>query len=96
MTHVSHHEADQLTTGYVCSACWGVLTSYLVEGGCIIKCSECGENTTGFVSRKYTERRILESQWQYFEARSTLREAIPWMFPHMKQTPQEILIELGY
>ena len=97
MTPVSHHEADQLTTGYVCAACWGTLASYLADDGCVIKCADCGEDTPGFVSRQFTERRISENLNQYFMAQTALREAVPWMFPHTAgKTSEQLLHELGY
>jgi hypothetical protein len=102
MVRASYYEAHNVRRDYVCSACWGEL-DYRQDNkynprDVAVFCSDCKDETPGFVSRKFVERRITESQNQYFIARDALREAIPWMFPHTKieATPQAILSALGY
>jgi len=42
---------------YVCSRCWGDLTMKEQDGGAVVECVNCQEETYGYVTRHWTERR---------------------------------------
>ena len=75
-------KADEFAAEHVCSACWGLLIKIRPvreERRYIVRCEECGEQTRGYVTRKYAQRRAEASYQEMRAAKDALRDAIPWM-----------------
>ncbi len=90
-------KADEFAQAHVCSACWGLLIKVrpvLTERRWILQCETCGENTKGFVTRRYAQQRAEISRAELLEAKMALRSAIPWL--KSNKTEAAILAELGY
>jgi len=96
---LSRIELDETLRDYVCSTCWGALTFVHRENDVPGKpwyaiCPECKERTAGYTSKKFTERKRVENEQEYFEAVHNLREVLG-----LKPEPQSIeknLSDLGF
>lgn len=87
-------EADRLVKHYACSGCWSHLVKFSVNGARLwaVKCINCGNQTRGYVSKKWVERRLSESHAELQEAKIALRDVLP--LP--KRTESEVLGRLGF
>lgn len=89
-------KADEFVREHVCSACWGLLIKIRPvreEKRWVVRCEECGEQTRGYVTRAYAQRRAEASYIEAQAARAALRSAVPWM--QNKKTLAQLLKELG-
>ncbi len=92
-------KAQDFTRKYVCSVCWGNLTREWVEGKHGVDAVYCGNpgcSGTGFVTRKYAERRRDQSNSDYIEARHNLGKALNLPNPLAEKTADELIKELGF
>jgi hypothetical protein len=87
-------ELDETLRDYVCSTCWGTLTFIHVDGQWYAICPECKENTTGYTSKKFTERKKLENEQEYLEAAHNLRDVLG-LKPE-PQSKEKNLSDLGF
>lgn len=85
---------DETLRNYVCSGCWGNLTFKLVGEQWYALCVECGEETPGYTSKHYAERRREESEYELIEARRNLAEVLG-LQPE-RQTVAKNLSDLGF
>lgn len=95
---VSRDTAERFTRRYVCGKCWNDLQTYQIKGDLVhlhVTCELCGDGS-GFVSRRYAERRQQESLTEYVEAKALLTPAVPWMRQAARKTEKEILSSLGF
>jgi hypothetical protein len=94
----SPFDADEFIVSHRCASCWSRLERKTEQGEegkqYTPVCEVCGEQTRGYVTAKYTERRIQSNQAEASEARHALREALPWMKINMKES--QILESLGF
>lgn len=89
-------KADEFARLHVCSACWGLLIKVrpvLTERKWVMQCESCGEQTRGYVTRRYAQMRAEASRAELAEAKHALRDAIPWL--KSKKTAAEIFADLG-
>ncbi len=91
---LSRIQLDETLREYVCSTCWGVLTFKWHEGKWYAICPECQEETTGYTSKRYAEKRRDESVQEAIEAERNLREILN--LHREKRTAEENLHDLGY
>jgi DNA-directed RNA polymerase subunit RPC12/RpoP len=91
---VTFLEAQNLQADYVCSRCWGHLVTRFVNGGAVVTCAVCGENTPGFVTKQYAERRKQESAAEKAEAQHVLKDIIP--SSSSGKSKDDLLKELGF
>ncbi|RPI95538.1 MAG: hypothetical protein EHM40_02990 [Chloroflexi bacterium] len=90
---LSRDELDDILRDYVCSTCWGSLSFHYIEGRWYAVCPGCGEETKGYTSKAFAERRREESTSELFEAERNLREI---MGLHEKQTVEKNLKDIGF
>jgi len=92
------HDCHTFNGLHVCSSCWGILVLSMrkEEDKKIYTsvCELCGENTKGYVTKKWVSRRIEQNRGEAIEAKHALRDAIPWM--RTKTTESQIMKELGF
>lgn len=92
---VARHELDELLRDYVCSTCWGPLTFAWQPGKkWFAICNRCREDTTGYTSKRYAEKRVEESVQEAIEAEHNLREIFGLNQP--KRSTGENLRDLGF
>ena len=86
-----------LIRDYVCSDCWGHLVEFIdpKTRESHIRCTTEGCECSGYVSKRFVERRQAESAAERIAAREALRDAVPWLKAPKKST-QQLLNELGY
>lgn len=91
-------QAAQTLRDYVCSSCWGHLLAYHAPGRLYwVLCHYCGpDSTRGYTSKATVEIRRAESRAEYLEAAEILRDLIPGLEPEEKQTPEQIIKDLGF
>jgi hypothetical protein len=94
---MSSVEAQRTMQRYCCSACWSHLNTYNRPGkGLYVLCPDCKDNTPGYVSKSWVERRKNESHAEAYEAKRNLKEALPELNPHAKKQAADILAEIGF
>lgn len=76
-------DADEFIFSHRCASCWNRLERKTEQVGgkkiYIPICQLCREQTRGYVTEKYVERRIQLNLVEASEARHALRDALPWM-----------------
>jgi hypothetical protein len=95
LTEMNFLQAQETTSNYVCSNCYGSL--YCVQTGndrVIVKCHACGNDTKGYIRKSYAKRRQQESGEELMEAKYVLRQVIP--SPHQGKSEEQLLKELGF
>ena len=95
-TFTDPFKADEFAQKHVCSACWGVLIKVRpvpAERRWVMQCESCGEQTRGYVTRRYAQLRAEASRAELAEAKHALRDAIPWL--KSTKSAAEIFAELG-
>jgi len=91
---VTYQMAQNTVAHFVCSNCWGHLVEHLTDTGVMFLCGSCGEETKGYVSKRYVERRQQESQAERLDARQVLKAIIK---PAISgQSEMQNLKELGF
>lgn len=87
--------ARKTVRDYVCSNCWGQLTLHYDCENFTVECGKCGEETRGYVTRYYADRRREASQFEKREAERLLRRLN--IIPSPPKLPEgEILKSLGF
>jgi DNA-directed RNA polymerase subunit RPC12/RpoP len=81
---------------YACSACWGELELIPVETGYKVLCRKCGEETKGYVTQNYVNRRRAESAFEEVNATHMLMRAGVLENPHAGKSTEQLLKELGF
>lgn len=85
---------------YCCSNCWGHLLKTPAlddERKWWVFCPNCGlENTAGYVTKKFAERRRSESVADQMDARQMLQDLGIVKDPHAGKTAAQLLAELGF
>ena len=87
-------QLDETIRDYVCSTCWGSLTFRYVEGKWYALCIEHKEETTGYASKKFAERKRDQSAGELIEAERNLRDVLG--LRPQKQTIKKNLSDLGF
>jgi len=73
---MDQHRAETVERDCLCSGCWGRVNADFAPGRLwFVRCINCGENTPGYVSKAYVERREQENK---FEAREIKRAFSDW------------------
>ena len=96
MEPMSNAEAQRTKSKYCCSACWSHLNIYNKRGKLFVLCPDCQENTPGYVSKHWVERRKSESHAEVMDARHNLKQALPFLNEHAKRDAADILAEIGF
>jgi hypothetical protein len=94
ITPVTYQMAQNTVADFVCSACWGHLVEHPTDNGVMVLCGACGEETKGYVSKRYVERRRNESQVERLDAKSVLKNVIK--SPLSGKSTDQLLQDLGY
>lgn len=84
---------------YACSNCWGELEMIPDEAQpdlYQVKCKKCGDETKGYVTQHYVERRRSESQFEEVNATHMLMKAGVLDNPLAGKTTEQLLKELGF
>ena len=84
---------------YVCSNCWGHLDKMPApeERAWFVYCPNCGiENTTGYVTKYFAERRRADSAGDLADTRHMLQKIGVIKNPHAGKTVKQLLEELGF
>src|SRR5690349_21448428 len=79
---------------YACSACWGELEAIPAEAGYKVLCRSCGEETKGYVTQNYVNRRRSESAFEEVNATHMLMKAGVLENPHAGKSVEQLLKEL--
>lgn len=93
---IPRHELDDTLRDYVCSICWGVLDFHQDRETrqWYALCRRHKEETVGYTSRKFAERKREESVGELVEAERNLRDLMG--LRKKKQTAEEAIQELGF
>jgi DNA-directed RNA polymerase subunit RPC12/RpoP len=87
--------AQEIVRNYVCSACYGHLISFIEpERQTRVECHRCGEDTPGFVTKKYTERRRSDSIAEKWEVDAMLKNI--GVVQKTSRTVDQLFKELGF
>jgi len=92
-------QAGTAIESQLCSNCWGELTEQFVEANVReVHCITEGCPCTGFVSRRYVERRMQEQINEMYEARHALADLIKEITSAGKPDPshKDYLKMLGF
>jgi len=82
---------------YVCSNCWGHLLMFQsIEGQWRVECHRCRENTRGYVTKYYAQKRLGDSLGELIDIRPMLQDLGIVQNPHKDKTVEELLTELGF
>jgi hypothetical protein len=83
---------------YLCSICWSHLILFPVTGSrlLLVKCSNCLDETRGFVTKYYAESRRLEDAADYLEVREMLRGMGIITSEHSGKSAEQLIRELGF
>ncbi len=90
--------ADKTIRDYVCSICWGHLIKLPAEGRKgRVECARHGEETPGYVTKFYANKRLAESRVEKLDVRENLRglHILP-PSPVEKETVEELMKDLGF
>lgn len=92
---MTFEEARKLKDKYRCSSCWSVLDIFPADNGAFtVRCMGCGDNSKGFVTQRFVEKRKEANAFEAMNAKYVLSQAVPWM--KSKDTEEEILRKLGF
>ena len=81
---------------YVCSNCWGHLVAIPAEGRkWRVECAKCGNETKGYVTKFYAQRRQSESIGDKLDVQINLRGILP-PTEIEEETVEELLKGLGF
>ena len=86
--------AELTIRDYVCSTCWGHLVKFPEHGGYRVECPNC-EETKGYVTKFYANKRLSESVGDRLDVQVNLRD-VPGMNPHRNKSVEQLLDELGF
>lgn len=88
--------ARKTVKNYVCSNCWGELTLFPApDRQLVVLCATCKDETKGYVTRHYADRRRDASVYDASDAMKLLRKvgALPQL---PRRTKEQNLRELGF
>lgn len=93
-------EAQDVVNNYLCADCWGELVEFIRQRPdrttySVVHCVTPDCPCSGFVSRKWVERREAESASEALTVRRNLQQAGVLPRPP-KKAPAQILTELGF
>lgn len=89
-------EACDFQGNHNCASCWDALINVPDgEGGYVCLCIRCEENTRGYVTRKYVERRIKYNEDEARLARQALRPYVKFL-QITKRTESKNITDLGF
>lgn len=91
---LTRDQLDETLRDYVCSTCWGALTFKYVDGQWYAICIEHKEETPGYTSKKFAERKRVESEGELIEAAHNL-QAVLGLKPE-RQSREKNLKEIGF
>lgn len=95
MTHLAgDYLSQKLVRDYVCSTCWGHLLRFPEGEMYRVECHNHKEETPGFVTKKYAERRRGESRVDVLEVKDMMRNV--GALPANNKTASELLAEMGF
>jgi hypothetical protein len=87
--------AQIIVAKYACSNCWSHLVSYpFAADRTRVLCGRCGQETRGYVSKYYVEKRLQNSLGEKIDAAYALRDVIPSV--HKGKPENQLLNELGF
>jgi DNA-directed RNA polymerase subunit RPC12/RpoP len=82
---------------YVCSNCWGELEMAPIQGDKFeVTCKKCGDETKGYVTQYYVNRRRGESEHEEVNVRHLLQKLDIIPNPHKGKSTEQLLKELGF
>ena len=82
---------------YACSNCWGELEMQPAENGQYrVVCKACQNETKGYVTQYFVNRRRAESEFEELDATHLLRKIGVLDNPHAGKSTQQLLEELGF
>lgn len=87
--------ASRTARWYVCSRCWGDLQERSAVDGVYVECVNCGEETFGYVTRHWIERKRMEDKFEALEVTRMLQRIGVLAKPKRKTVSQN-LKELGF
>jgi DNA-directed RNA polymerase subunit RPC12/RpoP len=96
MELVPEAHGRRLVKWYRCSNCWRALVAHSRDGGTEVLCGNCGEETNGYVTAKYVDRRRAQS---VSDAHDVTRMLIKFGYlpdPLAGKTQEQKLKELGF
>lgn len=90
--------AQKIHKYYLCSRCWNPLNSPIPtdDGGFLVLCVNCGEETRGYISQRRAESLKGESISQEREVLRMLRKSGYIPDPLAGKTKKELVTELGF
>lgn len=92
----SHSAVCDFQQDHLCADCWDTLLNYPDhQGGYFALCCRCGENTRGYVSKKYIQRRMERGTELARIAKDAMKDFIPWLRPQKKKE-EASLKDLGF
>jgi len=91
----SQFDACDFQQSHVCATCWRPLVNRPDGEGWICQCTECKEETRGYVTRKYVDKRIEQSVAFARAARVALAPYVPFL-QQEKRTEAQNISELGF
>jgi hypothetical protein len=93
---MTDRQARHTVKACVCAACWSHLVMHPAPGGMLVLCALCKEQTTGYVSKNYTERRkqIAAGEVLIMKHNTQLLDACPWVNPQRGRAASQIMTEL--
>ena len=95
MQDFEYAAAQKMTMNYVCAHCWGELKiTPAPDGKFYVVCRHCNDETPGYVTRYYVEKRKTESAAELADASKTLRDA--GVLPKNKMTIEQAMKDLGF
>ena len=87
-------DLDDTLRDYVCSICWGPLKFVYEDGQWFALCAEHDEETTGYTSKMFAERKRTESESELIEAERNLRSLMG--LTRERQPIEKNLSDLGF
>lgn len=91
---MNHELARRTEKWYVCSRCWGPLTLKEQAGGAVVECVFCKEETCGYVTRHWTERKRSADLSDYAEVKRMLKRI--GVLPKENLTSDQRIALLGF
>lgn len=91
---LSRSELEDTLNNYVCSTCWANLSFRFEDHKWYAICPQCREDTAGYTSKAYAERRLAESDREAAEARHNLKKIMN--LGGARQDAEKNLKDLGY
>lgn len=98
MEPLNESMAKKTIERYACSICWGDLelhpAVHLENGWYFVVCKKCQDETRGYVTKYFVNRRRNESEFERIAATHLLRKI--GVLPKPEKTKSQLLQELGF